>query len=212
MEEKKKKAFDFTKLKKENFVVIFLIGILLLVIAWPIKSEKTQKEETKSGITDIKSGIIGITDEDADISLTESNLQNDFLTQGYAEYLEYTLEELLSTMEGAGRVKVMITLNASGESIVEKDTGTSRTSSTEVDSAGGSRNSADVSETEETVYTGSGAEEPFVKQIIYPRIEGVVVCAEGGGNATVNKNITEAIQALFGIDVHKIKVIKMSSK
>ena len=52
----------------------------------------------------------------------------------------------------------------------------------------------------------------FVKKVIYPKIEGVVVCAQGGGNATVNKNITEAIQVLFGIDVHKIKVIKMSSK
>ena len=41
MDEKKKKAFDFTKLKKENFVVIFLVGILLLVVAWPIEDSKS---------------------------------------------------------------------------------------------------------------------------------------------------------------------------
>ena len=37
MEEKDavKKALDFRKLKKENFVVLFLIGLLMLVIAWP---------------------------------------------------------------------------------------------------------------------------------------------------------------------------------
>jgi stage III sporulation protein AG len=39
-------------------------------------------------------------------------------------------------------------------------------------------------------------------------VEGVVVIAEGGGNAVVIKNITEAIQALFDVDTHKIKVMK----
>ena len=108
----------------------------------------------------------------------------------------------------------MVSWESSGDSIFEKDMVSSRSSSTEVDCAGGSRNTADVSDSEETVYTGGTGKEdtPFVKKVIYPKIEGVVVCAQGGGNATVNKNITEAIQVLFGIDVHKIKVIKMSSR
>lgn len=206
MEEKRKKAFDFTKLKKENFVVIFLIGILLLVIAWPV--EKKENEEAKSEITDMISSTIG-TKEESYISVASSDLPE----EAYRASLESTLEELLSTMDGAGKVKVMITLRSSGESIVEKDKVSSRNSSTEVDSSGGSRNTAEVSDTEETVYTGdTNNDTPFIRQVIYPKIEGVVVCAQGGGNASVNKNITEAIQALFGIDVHKIKVIKMSSK
>ncbi|MGN0422485.1 MAG: stage III sporulation protein AG, partial [Lachnospiraceae bacterium] len=40
--------------------------------------------------------------------------------------------------------------------------------------------------------------------------EGVVVLAEGGDNAVVKQNITEAVQALFGIDTHKIRVMKKS--
>ncbi len=212
MEEKREKTFDLTKLKKENFVVIFLIGVLLLVIAWPTENKKVKKEEDKSGITDMTSSTIGVTDEEADLSSSGALSGGDMLN--YGESLEKTLEEILSSMEGAGKVKVMITLQSSGETILEKDTSFSRTSSTEVDSAGGSRNTADVSKTEEAIYSGngSGADAPFVKQVIYPRIEGVVVCAQGGGDAAVNKNITEAIQALFGIDVHKIKVIKMSSR
>ncbi|MGN1181040.1 MAG: stage III sporulation protein AG [Suilimivivens sp.] len=211
MDEEKKKFFDLTKMKKENFVVIFLIGILLLVIAWPIEDKTSKKEENESVLTDTKSGIIGVQNEEAGI--TGTVVRSDDI-QGYTVFLESTLEELLSTMEGAGRVKVMITLKSSGESVVEKDAVSSKVSSTEVDSSGGSRNSADVSMTEETVYAdnSNGASSPFVKQIIYPQIEGVVVSAEGGGNASVNKNITEAIQALFGVDVHKIKVIKMSSR
>lgn len=211
MEDKKKKSLDFMKLKKENFVVVFLIGVLLLVIAWPAE-EKTKQSETETGITDTNNGIIGISEE-ADMISAGAGSISEKETQDYVSSLERTLEEILSAMEGAGRVKVMITLKSSAESVIEKDTVSSRVSSTEVDSAGGSRNSADVSAAEETVYTDSGgAETPFIKQVIFPQIEGVVVCAQGAGSDAVNKNITEAIQALFGIDVHKIKVIKMSSK
>lgn len=213
MEEKKKKAFDFSKLKKENFVVIFLIGILLLVISWPVEDEKISGNRSKSGITDMESRIMEASQEESNSFDSADSIGNGQELQEYTAFLEQTLEEILSAMEGAGRVKVMITLKTSGESIVEKDTVLSRASSTEVDSSGGSRNTADNSETEETVYTGgSNGGTPFVKQVLYPRIEGVVVCAQGGDSAAVNKNITEAIQALFGIEVHKIKVIKMSSR
>ena len=213
MDEKKKKAFDFTKLKKENFVVIFLVGILLLVVAWPIEDKKSGNQGTVSDLSDTGSSIIGASNEEAAAGITKTLMGSDD-AENYARSLEKSLEELLSSMEGAGRVKVMITLKSSGESVVEKDTESDRVSSTEVDSSGGSRNSADVSLGEETVYTdgSKGTGTPFVKQIIYPQIEGVVVSAEGGGSASVNKNISEAIQALFGIDVHKIKVIKMSSR
>mgnify|MGYP006875711212 CR=1 FL=1 len=37
----------------------------------------------------------------------------------------------------------------------------------------------------------------------------VTVVAQGGGNAVVQKNITDVIQALFGVEAHKIKVVKM---
>ena len=43
-----------------------------------------------------------------------------------------------------------------------------------------------------------------------PEIQGVVVVAEGGDNPVVVQNITEAVMALFGVEVHKIKVMKMS--
>lgn len=47
-----------------------------------------------------------------------------------------------------------------------------------------------------------------MKQELSPLIEGVLVIADGGDNAIVIENITEAVQALFGVDTHKIKVMK----
>ncbi|MBQ2935122.1 MAG: stage III sporulation protein AG [Lachnospiraceae bacterium] len=196
------------ELKKENFVVILLVGILLLVIAWPV-SEKEDTQMAESGISDTINGTI------TDIGTVEERESNpagqDWVT--YAEFLEDTLEEVLSTMEGAGKVKVMITLESSGESIVEKDVTTGIDASTQVNADGGSHNTSGNEKTGETVYVQQDrVSYPYVKQIISPRVAGVVVSAQGGDNLTINKNITEAIQALFGIDAHKIKIIKMSSR
>ncbi len=39
------------------------------------------------------------------------------------------------------------------------------------------------------------------------KVEGVVVVAQGANNGRVKQHITEAVQALFDIEMHKIKVI-----
>ena len=43
----------------------------------------------------------------------------------------------------------------------------------------------------------------------YPKISGVVVVAEGGEDPHVIQNIHEAVQALFQVEAHKIKVMKI---
>lgn len=207
MKIKKEDAFDFTAIKKENFVVIILIGILLLVVAVPVGGEKTKFTKEVSGIMDTDNDIMELTG-------TEQDMMGEEALSAYVSSLERSLEEILSTMEGAGEVRVMIALASSGEAVVEKDRSFTVDSSTQVEADGGSHNTAATTENAETVYTtqGSGVSTPYVKQVIYPQIEGVIVSAQGGDNQKINKNITEAIQALFGIDIHKIKVIKMSSK
>ena len=44
------------------------------------------------------------------------------------------------------------------------------------------------------------------------KVSGVVVVAEGAGNAAVNVKISEAIKALFSVDAHKISIVKMRSQ
>ena len=45
-----------------------------------------------------------------------------------------------------------------------------------------------------------------------PYRDGVLVAAQGGGDETVVNEITYAVQVLFDVPVHKIKVVKMSSR
>lgn len=40
------------------------------------------------------------------------------------------------------------------------------------------------------------------------QVEGIVIIADGGGDAVVVRNITDVVRALFDVDSHKIKVIE----
>ena len=63
----------------------------------------------------------------------------------------------------------------------------------------------------ETIYQtdSEGNKIPYVVKKIEPEIQGITVVAQGGGNAVVQKNISDVLEALFHIEAHKIKVVKM---
>ena len=182
------------KPKKEQLVVLLLFGVLLVVIAHPTTT-----------------GTMGADKKDADISGTQGAAGTDTATLTYEEQLEKRLSAILSQVAGAGRVEVMVTLESRGERIVEKDTPESRKSVEETDSSGGSRTTDEQDWGEETVYyeDGSGGKSPYVVKELEPNIEGVLVLAEGGDSAVVKQELLEAVQALFPIEAHKVKIMKL---
>lgn len=186
------------KLTKENMAIMALLGILLMVIAIPVKKTETQKDQTAAP-----------ENQNAASGTQETGEEDN--AGGYAGELEVRLESLLASMEGVGNVKVMVTLDSSREQVVEKDIPSTMDTTKETDSTGGSRDVINSRQEETTVYVtdSAGNKTPYVSKIREPSIEGVTVVAQGGGNAVIQKNITEVIQALFGIEAHKIKVVKM---
>lgn len=48
----------------------------------------------------------------------------------------------------------------------------------------------------------------MVEKELTPEVAGIVISADGGGNASVRAEISEAMEALFGLPAHKIKVLK----
>ena len=194
--------------KKEKFIIFALAGILLLIVCLPVK--KTERK-SGAGSAGILSGEQSAGGESSAAVKTQS--QEPSAEDTYVQELERELEELLQCMEGAGRVKVMITLQSTGEEIVEKDRPASRSSVTEQDAAGGSRSTNDMNSEETTVFItdADGRQIPYVRKELQPAVAGVAVLAEGGGREQVRRNISEAIQALFGIDANKIKIAKMKT-
>lgn len=202
-----KKGFD-KLFQRDNLIILVLAGILLFIIALPTKNDsggtvKTQKEN--AAVTD----GLSMSDEYTGEYGTEAG--NVYGTElDYAAYLEARLEKILSGVSGVGKVSVMVTLVSSEELIVEKDEPVSRSNVNETDVNGGSRVTSQVETNETTIFsTESGVSEPYVVMKVLPKVEGVLVVAEGAGSGTVSRSISEIIQALFDVEVHKIKVVKM---
>ena len=200
-------------LKKDNMIILILTGILLLVIAWPMQ-EPEKKENTVSELWDRNNSMLQETNETTiDVKeVNEMSISQSFLDEEYiVQTLEHRLEEILYAMDGVGQVKVMITLASQGEKIVEKDIPLERSNILEEDSGGGSRSTNEMNSKEETVYStnSQGDKIPYVVKETGVEVAGVSVVAQGGDNEAVQKNIGEVIQALFGIEEHKIKVVKM---
>ena len=127
----------------------------------------------------------------------------------YEKQLEERVKELLRMTEGVGEADVMIVLKSSGEKIIHEDQKRRRASSEETDSAGGTRKTVDEEAEKSAVFVENDSEkEPIVEKELRPAVEGVVISAQGGGNASVKTEISEAMQALFNIPAHKIKVLK----
>lgn len=200
LREKGQKVKD---LKKDQLLILILAGVLLLIIALPVNSSEKKEKNQKEGGVSAFSG----NQESSQESSTEQQSG-----RAYAEELEQKLELILENMEWVGKAQVVITFQSSEERVVEKDIPVTRSNTEETDSQGGSRRVNNVDTKESTIYeTDSGSSTPYVVKTINPQVEGVLVVCEGAGTGSVSKNITEAIEVLFGIEPHKIKVVKMKT-
>lgn len=131
------------------------------------------------------------------------------VSKTYEQQMEARVKEILSHVEGVGKVDVMIVLKSSEEKVLRVDTNSSVSTTQETDSSGGSRNVESQDISEDTILAGSGdSQAPFVEKELKPEVAGVVISAEGGGSQKVKAEISEAMEALFDIPSHKIKVLK----
>lgn len=181
---------DFSKLTKKiksllsgrsktDFLIVFFLGILLMIVAIPTGRNTEEKKADTPAEQPVEAMGQGKTGMDA---------------LDYKRELEKQLENLLSKMEGTGSCKVMITLSDQGRVYVDKN----------VKSEDGKQ------EQESVVYRLAEGEGPYVIRQDYPKIEGVVVVTQGGGNAKTVAQISNAVMSLFQIEPHKITVVKMS--
>lgn len=176
------------KWKKDQWLILFLAGILLLVLALPAGSGENKEKEKR--------------EEEQEFFVQEEEQED------YVKQLETRVETVLGQIEGVGRVTVMITLQDGGESVVEKDRSVAYSSTENKQDEGA--NSVQQQTEESTVYENQTEEGgPFVTKENSPSVEGVLVVAQGGEDPLVRQNISESIQALFGIEIHKVKVVKM---
>ncbi len=107
--------------------------------------------------------------------------------------LEARLEEILSQISGAGRVRVLLTEGAGQTVVYQADEDTS-----------------DTSQRRDTVIiSGDQGDQGLVQQVLPPRYQGAVVVCQGGDSPTVRLAIVEAVSNATGLGADKISVLKM---
>ena len=194
-----KKKISLKEIGMPKLIGICILGILLILLTFPDtlipQSNKNKATDTSDAIPQTSSN-----------STTEE-------TKDYISLMEEKLENVLRKVDGVGDVKVMITLKESKEQATLKDTPYTQENSNEADGEGGSRTYSEIRREESTVMvtTEAGKSVPYIVKEIEPEIEGIVIVAEGGDNITVISDIMEAAEVLFGVPLHKVKVMKMGA-
>lgn len=175
----------------ENLVIMMIIGIIIIIAGGSLFGNDKKKEPEKENTQPQKLETFG------------SAERNDEKTE-----LELKVEKILSQINGVGEVKVLITYESGTEIVPFTNVKRSDDAVDERDSAGGTRKTNQSSYETSIVYEegGSGVKKPIVVKEVYPKVKGVVVVADGGGDLTVRENLLRAVQVLLDIPVHKVQV------
>ena len=183
---------DGNNKKSIENLIVFLVLLIITVIAINIIWGKDEKSKESSNYKVLADNL-------------EIENSNNFKNSEYD--LEADLEDILSKMQGVGKVDVLITYSESS-SVIPMYSETESTSLTEeTDSNGGTRKQESTNIGKEVVTDGSN--NAITKTVVLPKIEGAIVMAEGGDNINIKSNIIQAVAAVTGVATYKVQVFEM---
>ena len=111
------------------------------------------------------------------------------------------MEKILSCIDGAGDVQVLLTRKTGDETLYLTDTTQSENSD-----GGSSRTESAV-----RVSVSGGGEAPVITQTVYGQYQGALVVCEGADSAEVRLKLVNAVASLTGLSADRVTVIKMKS-
>lgn len=187
-----KQAPKDSKKQIENivtFIIILIVTVLVINNIW--KDDKTgENEESES------SKIL------AKASIKEPSAEYD--------ELETRLASILESIEGVGKVKVLIKYSETSTLIPVYNETSSESITEESDGDGGIKSVTENDSKKEVVYIDENNQNSIITQkVTMPVIEGTVVTAQGASNSSTKNSIVSAVEAITGLAVHKIQVFEM---
>jgi len=167
--------------KKGNYLVVGLVVCLgLLTILWPQSSNSSSPEtavsasQTTEGVAQAKAKLAG------------------------------ELEDILSQVEGAGKVQVSITLSSDGLKSYARNTKDDKRETQESASSSGTRTIKEENQSSDIAISGGSA---LLVEDSAPEVVGVLVVAEGAQDSRVKEQLTDATTTLLNISAHQVRVV-----
>lgn len=193
---------------KKQWLFLLSVGVILCILAFPAGKEAPEAQPVRLESLGALSETAQAREEEKMAGETRQQADS------YEERLEQRVTDILKEVEGVGEVEVMIVLKSSAEKVIQVDGKKENSVTEETDTGGGIRKIQSQKLEEDTVLvsgntqTGGNGTVPIIKKELYPELSGIVVTASGGGNPVVKAEISSAMEALFGLPAHKIKVLK----
>lgn len=158
------------KYKKQLIIIIGIIGVMLIVLSELVSSPSNQKID-----------------------------ENEIDYQEYISMLESKTQDIISSINGVGKCKVMITLEQTNENIFAKNTDES------------TQNGHNSKKSEYVLYENENNDEPILIKQYFPKVYGVVVVCQGGDDDATKEAVISSISSLYDIPYSKISVSKLKS-
>ena len=129
---------------------------------------------------------------------------------GYTARLESRLTELISSVDGAGRTKVMVTLECGTEYVYASQQKTTSALSENSNPDGRVSRDEKRSGEESLILIDAGrGEEPLILKEITPTVAGVVVLCSGADDINVRQQIINVVTTALGTSSNRVCVTRM---
>lgn len=176
----------------ENALIIVIIGAIIIIASGSLFSGNSNSS--------------GLEKQDEEVTESASRIDD----SEDSDELEKELEMILSQIDGAGKVSVMITYVSGREIVPAYDTRRSENDTEERDNEGGTRKirQEEYENSIAYIHEQGGSKEPIIIKDFKPVVKGVVVVCDGAENPVVKDNVIKAVQALTDVPIHKIQVFK----
>lgn len=155
--------------KKKIIIVVGFVGILLILLSDVMP--KMTSEKTKSTNIDYSA---------------------------YISDLEKQTTNIVGSISGVGKCKVMITLEETDENVYAMDTQENFS------------DSSNSTKSEYIFYEKDNDDTPVLLKQFFPKVKGVVVVCQGGDDYFIKEEIISAISSLFGVSTNNITVSKLN--
>lgn len=126
--------------------------------------------------------------------------------ESYTQELETRLEGIVGKINGVGRCQVLITMERGTEYIYAKEEKTTDDTSKSSGVQQYAEGSKSTGEQQYIIIDSDGGEQALLVTEIAPRVKGVIVVCEGGGNETVRNSVTNAVTTALDISSSKVCV------
>lgn len=186
---------DFFKKIKEDkkllaILSIGLIGMILLLMTEITGKDKNKKQQVK----------------------TADNSTQYTYEQNYKNSVQNDLQKIISSIDGAGKTTVMITLDSGSKSVYAIDEKTSNNDDSLEKENEYKKSSQNSKNTEHIIIKDSSNkdEKGLIVEVIQPQIRGVAIVCEGADSAVVRQNITDTVTAVLNISSTRVCITKMT--